>query len=215
MKKHLTGALSAVAIAAVTTAFVASPKNQQIVNEPITPIKKTSVVAQAPTVWKLDRAHSNVNFTVTHMIVSEVDGNFRVFDGTMEHTKADMSDAKINFTVDATSVNTNNEGRDKHLQAADFFDTQKYPQIKFVGTSFKPLGGNKYSLTGQLTVKDNTKAVTFDVTYNGQNDTGRGIKAGFKAKATIDRNDFGIKGSSTAVGKEVDITVNLALVKAQ
>src|SRR5688572_1776646 len=93
--------------------------------------------------WTLDKGHSNVKFTVTHMVVSEVDGSFKTFDGTIESTKPDFSDAVVTFTVDVASVNTENENRDKHLKSDDFFNAEQFPQMKFQSTSFKPLGENK------------------------------------------------------------------------
>lgn len=103
-------------------------------------------VAQTPTKWTLDKSHSNVKFAVTHMVVSETEGYFKIFDGTVEHSKADLSDAKINFSVDINSINTDNENRDKHLKSDDFFNAEKFPVATFVGKSFKPLGNNKYEL---------------------------------------------------------------------
>lgn len=171
--------------------------------------------------WVLDKSHSNLRFTVTHMVVSEVDGSFKNFDGTVEHTKADFSDAKIAFTVDVNSINTDNENRDKHLKGEDFFAADKFPQIKFESTSFTPLGDNKYKLEGNLTVRDVTKPVIFDVTYGGTISTQRGAKAGFKARTTINRFDYGLKwnrlteAGGLSVGKEVAINVNLELNEAK
>ena len=155
------------------------------------------------------------------MVVSETEGSFKVFDGTVEHTKADWSDAKINFTVDINSINTDNENRDKHLKGDDFFNAEKYPQASFVGKTFKPLGDNKYELTGDLTIRDITKSVKFDVTFGGIATSSRGDKAGFKAKTTINRFDYNLKwdrateAGGLVVGKDVDITVLLELNKAK
>lgn len=184
---------------------------------------ETTTLSAAPrfSKWTLDKVHSNVKFTVTHMVVSEVDGSFKLFDGTMEHTKPDYSDAKITFTVDVNSIDTDNENRDNHLKGEDFFNAAKFPQMKFESTSFKPLGGNKYKLDGNLTIRDVTKPVTFDVTYGGTINTQRGAKAGFKAKATINRFDFGLKWDRATetgglvVGKEVEINVNAQLNEAK
>ncbi len=167
---------------------------------------------QAQTKWNLDKVHSNVKFTVSHMVVSEVEGSFKMFDGSLVASKADLSDAVINFSVDVASVNTDNEKRDGHLKSDDFFNAEKFPKMTFASKSFKPLGGNKYALTGDLTIRDVTKTVTFDVTYGGQVNTGRGIKAGFKAKGKIDRLAFGQKYNSlieagSVVGKDVEITI--------
>ena len=168
----------------------------------------------AQTTWKLDRSHSNVKFTVTHMVVSEVEGAFKMFDGSLVASKADLSDANINFSVDVASVNTDNERRDGHLKSDDFFNAEKFPKMTFVSKNFKPLGGNKYALTGDLTIRDVTKTVTFDVTYGGQVNTGNGkAKAGFKAKTTIDRTAFNLKwsraieGGGLVVANDVEITV--------
>jgi len=167
--------------------------------------------------WTLDKTHSNVKFTITHMVVSEVDGYFKLFDGSVENTKPDYSDAKISFTVDVNSINTDNENRDKHLKSDDFFNAEKFPQMKFESTSMKPLGGNKYKLDGNLTIRDVTKPVSFDVTYGGSVNTQRGAKAGFKAKTTINRFDYNLKWDRATetgglvVSKEVEITVNVQL----
>jgi polyisoprenoid-binding protein YceI len=169
---------------------------------------------QNPMKWTLDKGHSNVKFTVTHMIVSEVDGSFRTFEGTVEHTKPDYSDAVVNFLVDVNSVDTDNENRDKHLKSDDFFNAEKFPQMKFQSTSFKPLGGNKYQLNGNLTIRDITKPVVFDVTYGGSINTQRGSKIGFKAKTTVNRFDYNLKwdrateAGSLVVDKDVLITIN-------
>lgn len=176
---------------------------------------------QTPTKWTLDKTHSNVRFTVTHMVVSETDGSFKIFDGTVEHTKADWSDAKINFTVDINSINTDNENRDKHLKADDFFNAEKFPTAKFVGKTFKPLGNNKYELVGDLTIRDVTKSIKFDVKFGGIAASTRGDKAGFKATTTINRFDYNLKwdrateAGGLVVGKEVELTVLVELNKAK
>ena len=164
--------------------------------------------------WTLDKGHSNVKFTVTHMVVSEVEGAFKTFDGTIESTKPDFSDAVINFTVYVTSVNTDNENRDKHLKSDDFFNSEKFPQMKFQSTSFKPVGGNKYKLDGNLTIRDVTKPVSFDVTYGGSINTQRGAKIGFKANTTINRFDYNLKwdrateAGGLVVAKDVVVSIN-------
>jgi polyisoprenoid-binding protein YceI len=167
------------------------------------------------TKWELDKAHSTVRFTVTHMVVSEAEGTFKIWNGSMEHTKEDFSDAKINFTIDVNSINTDNENRDKHLKSDDFFNAEKFPEIKFAGISFTPQGGNKYKLDGNLTIRDVTKPVTFDVTYGGILKGTRGDKAGFKATTKINRFDYNLKwdrateAGSLVVSKEVDIAVKI------
>jgi len=171
----------------------------------------------AQTKWKLDKSHSNVRFTVTHMTVSEVEGTFKIWDGTVENTKADFSDAKISFTIDVNSINTENENRDKHLKSDDFFNAEKFPAIKFESTSMQPLGNNKYKLNGNLTMRDITKPVTFDVTYGGSITGQRGTKAGFKAVATVDRLAYGLKwdrateAGGLVVGKDVELSIKVEM----
>ena len=177
-----------------------------------------SLAGQAQvTKWTVDKGHSNVKFTVTHMTVSEVEGSFKIFDGTLEHTKADFTDAKVNFQVDVNSVFTDNERRDGHLKGDDFFNAAQYPTMKFTSTGIKSLGNNKYQMSGNLTIRDVTKPVTFDVTYGGTINTGRGKKAGFKAKTTINRFDYNLKwdraieAGGLVVAKDVDIQINVEL----
>jgi polyisoprenoid-binding protein YceI len=171
----------------------------------------------AQTKWKLDKSHSNVRFTVTHMTVSEVEGTFKIWDGTVENTKPDFSDAKISFTIDVNSINTENENRDKHLKSDDFFNAEKFPAIKFESTSMQPLGNNKYKLNGNLTMRDITKPVTFDVTYGGSITGQRGTKAGFKAVATVDRLAYGLKwdrateAGGLVVGKDVELSIKVEM----
>lgn len=172
------------------------------------------------TTWSLDKAHTNVKFSVSHLVISDVEGNFKSVDGTMESSKADLSDAKITFTADVASINTDNEMRDNHLKSDDFFNAAKYPQIKFVSTSFVPLGNNKYTLVGNLTIRDVTKPVTFDVKYGGTVTAMGGTHAGFKATGKIDRFDYNLKWNKTTeagglvAGKEVEITLNVDFKKS-
>lgn len=169
--------------------------------------------------WSVDKAHSNVKFTVTHLLVSEVEGSFKLFGGSMETSKPDFSDAKISFTVDVNSVNTDNDMRDKHLKSDEFFGAEKYPQMKFVSTSFTHADGNKYKLGGNLTIKDVTKPVVFDVTYGGTANAMGKTKSGFKAKTTINRFDYHLKwdkateAGGLVVSKDVDLVVNVELNK--
>ena len=178
---------------------------------------ETSTTKYAATKWSIDKVHSNVKFTVTHLVISEVEGYFKIFEGTMEHSQPDYSDAKINFSVDVSSINTDNENRDKHLKSDDFFNAEKFPQMKFESTSFTPQGGNKYKLAGNLTIRDVTKPVTFDVTYGGIANAMNTVKSGFKAKTTINRFDYGLKwdrateAGGMVVGKDVEVVVNAEL----
>ncbi|GAA4340415.1 YceI family protein [Flaviaesturariibacter amylovorans] len=180
----------------------------------------TGVFAQ--TKWNLDASHSNVRFTVSHLVISEVEGSFRKFEGNIAHTKPDFTDAAINFTVDVNSINTDNEGRDKHLKGDDFFNAAQYPQMTFKSTSFKKVSGNKYLLAGIMTIRNVSKPVTFDVTYGGTvKDPWGNTKAGFKAKGSVNRFDYGLKWNTmteaggAVVGKDIDIDLKLEFAQAK
>ena len=139
MKKLALLSLVVVAAGLLVTSFISSEKAIK------TEDPKPASTKRVNTKWNLDKSHSFIRFSVTHMVVSEAEGNFKKFDGSFESSKADFSDAKITFTIDATTVNTENENRDKHLKSDDFFATEKYPTIKFESTAFQPLGNNNTS----------------------------------------------------------------------
>lgn len=180
-----------------------------------------SVPALAQTKWAFDKVHSKVEFSVSHLVISEVSGFFKSFDGTVEATKDDFSDAKIDFTVDINSIDTDNQNRDGHLKSDDFFNAEKFPKMIFKGKSLKKVGKNKYKLTGDLTIRDITKSITLDVVYNGTvKDPWGNTKAGFKVKGTVNRFDYGLKWNTlmetggAVVGKDVEIKVDLELQKS-
>ena len=213
MKRTLLSSVVIAAVAISTTAF--KPSFKSTAGEE----KVALASADAATKWTIDKAHSNVKFAITHLVVSEVEGSFKLFDGSMETTKDDYSDAKINFTVDVNSINTDNDMRDKHLKSDDFFNAEKYHTMKFQSTSFTPAGGNKYKLAGNLTIRDVTKPVVFDVTYGGTANMMGKTKAGFKAKTTINRFDYNLKwdkateAGGLVVSKDVDLIVNVEMNK--
>ena len=198
-----------IGLAALLTAFAPIHTNRA----------SLSVNRQTAT-WTVDKPHTNVKFSVSHLVISDVEGNFKTFDGTMESSKPDFSDAKINFTAEVASINTDNEQRDNHLKSDDFLNAAKYPQMKFVSTSFTPLGDNKYKLVGNLTIRDVTKPVTFDVKYGGTVAAMGGTHAGFKATTKIDRFDYNLKWSKATeagglvAGKDVEITINVDFKKS-
>ncbi|NUN10134.1 MAG: YceI family protein [Ignavibacteriaceae bacterium] len=171
--------------------------------------------------WNFDKSHSNVMFNVTHMVISEVTGFFKGYDGKVS-SKADndFTDAKIDFTIDAKSIFTDNDKRDDHLRSDDFFNTEKFPTITFKSKSMKKGTGNSYKLTGDLTIRDITKTVTLDVTFNGNIKDGWGNeRASFKIKGSVNRFDYNLKWNSlleaggAVVGKDVEIVANVQLIK--
>lgn len=165
--------------------------------------------------WTIDKSHTNIRFTVTHMAVSEVDGKFNEFDGTVKGGDENFVGAEVEFTAKVASVDTDNERRDGHLKGDDFFNAEKYPDIKFKGKITKE--GEKYFLVGDFTMRDVTKPVKFDVKYGGKIDAGRNLKAGFKVTGVINRFDYGLKWNAAmeagglVVGEEVEITCNVEL----
>ena len=172
----------------------------------------TQVAAQD---WSIDKAHTNIRFTVTHMVVSEVDGKFNDFEGTVTGGDDKFVGADVDFTAKAASVDTDNERRDNHLKSDDFFNAEQYPDIKFKGKITKE--GEKYFLVGDFTMRDVTKPIKFDVKYNGKVDAGRNWKAGFKVTGVINRFDYGLKWASTmeagglVVAEDVQVTCNIEL----
>ena len=180
----------------------------------------SSLIAQ--TTWNVDPVHSSVKFTVSHMVISEVEGGFKKFTGTVTGTNPDFTDANVEFSADVNSLSTDNDMRDNHLKSDDFLNAAKYPNINFKSTSFKKLSGNKYVLTGNLTIRDKTKPVKFDVVYGGTiKDPYGNNRAGFKATTVVNRFDYDLKwnklteAGGAVVGKDVTIDVKLEIVQAK
>ena len=170
--------------------------------------------------WKLDGSHSKIRFTTKYLVISDVDGEFKKFEGTFTSSKADWSDLQATMTVQVPSITTDNEMRDKHLLSDDFFNAEKFPTMTFTSTGIKSLGNNKYVLSGNLTVRDVTKKVEVPLVYGGQvKDPWGNLKAGFKATGKINRKDFGLKYANAAasgeavVGDEVEFTIDAVLIK--
>jgi len=169
-------------------------------------------VSYGQVTWNLDPNHTKIGFTVTHMAVSEVEGNFRQFEGSIAAKGDDFDGAAVTFSAKTASVDTDNEKRDGHLKSPDFFDAEKYPDITFKGTLSK--SGTKYVLKGDLSMHGVTKPVQFDVTYGGtmnSNDKG-GKKAGFKLSGEIDRKDYGLTWAKTAPGGELVVSDKVQIV---
>lgn len=167
--------------------------------------------------WSLDKSHAKLGFSVTHLLVSDVDGSFKNFDVKVTSSKEDFSDAVITLTADVNTINTDNEQRDGHLKGADFFDAAKYGTLSFKSKSFKKVGDKKYKLVGDLTLHGVTKQVELEVTLNGTavHPYSKKTVAGFKISGTIKRSDFGIGGSTPGaiVSDEVVLASNIEITK--
>ena len=182
-------------------------------------LSAASLMAQN-TGWKLDKSHSSIGFSIRHMVISEVTGNFKDFDISFTSTKDDYTDASVDASVKVASVNTDNERRDGHLKTDDFFNAEKFPLIKFKSTSFEKVGENKYKITGDLTIRDITKKATFDAVYNGSIKAPWGATvSSWKATTSVNRFEFGLRWNKAIdtggliAGETVNITLNLELNK--
>lgn len=182
-------------------------------------LSAASLMAQN-TEWKLDKSHSSIGFSIRHMVISEVVGNFKDFDISFTSAKDDYTDASVDASIKVVSINTDNERRDGHLKTDDFFNAEKFPLIKFKSTSFEKIGENKYKITGDLTIRDITKKVTFDAVYNGSIKAPWGATvSSWKATTSVNRFDFGLRWNKAIdsggliAGETVNITLNLELNK--
>ena len=170
--------------------------------------------------WDIDPVHSDVSFTVRHMMVSKVRGHFDTFSGEIV-TGPEFTDSKVTATIDATSINTGTEQRDNHIRSADFFEVEKYPTWTFNSTHLR-LEGDTHTLVGELTIKGVTRTVELALEVNGFGpDAYGGTRTGFTATTTIDRNDFGVDikmpmdGGGVVVGDKVQITLEIEAVLRQ
>jgi polyisoprenoid-binding protein YceI len=171
------------------------------------------------TKWVLDPMHSEVQFKVKHLVISTVTGSFKSFEGDLETESDDFSNAKINFSLQVDSIDTNQDQRDGHLKSAEFFDAEKYPLISFKSTSFTK-SGDDYSLVGDLTIKDVTKPVTLAVEHGGTaGDFYGNTKAGFEITGKINRKEFGLtwdgvtEAGSIVVGEDIKLIINVQFAK--
>ncbi len=182
----------------------------------------TGFLASAQTTWNADNAHSNVRFTIAHMVISEVEGTFSTFNGSLEQTSTDFTKANFNLNIDVASINTDNAKRDGHLKSADFFDVANFPNITFKSTSLTKKDDKNYILKGDLTIHGVTKSISFDLVFNGTiKDPWGGTRAAFKATGALSRADFGLKYNSAmdnggvVIGDEVQFSIKLEMVKAK
>ena len=171
------------------------------------------------TTWVIDPTHSEIQFKVKHLVISTVTGSFKSFEGSVESETEDFEGAKVSFSADTASVDTNQAQRDEHLKGSDFFDSEKYPKISFAGV-LTSTGDESYALKGDLTVKDVTKPFSFDVEYGGNmTDFYGNNKAGFEITGKINRKEFGLEWSAVTeaggvvVGDDVKLIANVQVVK--
>ena len=177
-----------------------------------------SVATALPTgTWAIDPVHSSVGFSVRHLMVSKVRGNFEKFSGAI--VVAEDGTPSVTAEIDVDSINTNNEQRDGHIKSADFFEVEKYPTATFRSTNVRADGDN-YVLDGEFTLKGVTKPVSLNLEFNGVNPgMGHGEVAGFEASVVLNRKDFGIdidmplETGGAVVGDKVTITLEIEALK--
>lgn len=166
--------------------------------------------------WSLDKAHTKLGFTISHMMVSETSGDFKKYDVKLSAKDETFQDATIEATIDVASVNTDQADRDAHLKRDDMFDAAKFPTIVFKSTSFKKVADKKYKVDGNITIKGVTKPATLDVTLLGIIDHPYMKKrdAGFKFTTTLKRTDFNVGNVPAAVvGEDVTIAGSMEFFK--
>ena len=170
--------------------------------------------------WEIDSSHSGIHFSVRHLVIAKVRGQFGRWSGTVLVPDGDLNRASVNVAIDASSINTGVADRDAHLKSADFFDVATYPEINFRTDRVEPQSNGRLRLVGQLTLKGVTRQATFDVESHGQAaDPWGNLRAAFTAKTSVDRRDFGLtwnqvlETGGVMVGERVDIEVDLEAVQ--
>lgn len=186
----------------------------------MTTAQTTQIPGYIAGTWDIDPVHSDVSFTVRHMMVSKVRGQFDGFSGEIV-TGADVTGSSVTASIDATSINTGNQQRDDHVRSADFFDVANHPNWTYRSTGVRQDGGDLV-VDGELTIKGVTRTVPLALEVNGFGpDAFGGVRAGFTATTTINRNDFGVDiampldGGGVVVGDKVQITLEIQGVMRQ
>jgi polyisoprenoid-binding protein YceI len=170
--------------------------------------------------WNVDPAHSSIEFSIKHMMIATVRGRFRDFEGTIEAAE-DINDSRVVGIVRTASIDTNEPARDEHLRGPHFFDAERYPEARFESKRIEPLGGPKFRVVGELTIKDVTREVTLEATVEGsQRDPWGNDRIGVSVRGAINRTDFGLRWQQALesggflVGEEVKIAADISAVRA-
>jgi polyisoprenoid-binding protein YceI len=170
--------------------------------------------------WEIDSSHSSVHFVVRHMVISKVRGQFARWSGTIFSDESGAPErSRVEVTIDASSIDTGVADRDAHLKSPDFLDVATYPEIKFTANNVVKSSPERFRLIGQLTIRGVTKEVELDVEYTGRaKDPWGNLRAGFSAKTSIDRKEFGLKwnqaleAGGVLVADRVDIELEVEAV---
>ena len=169
--------------------------------------------------WAIDPTHTEVQLKVKHLVISTVTGTFKEFNGEVTSEADDFDGAGVEFTIQASSIDTNNSDRDNHLRSDDFFAVDKYPEIKFTDGKLNKISDSEYKLTGNLTIRDVTKEVSLDVEYGGTiTDPWGNSRAGFEIEGKLNRKEFGLtwntvtEAGGVMVSDSVRLLINVQVV---
>ncbi len=163
--------------------------------------------------WSMDPTHSSIAFAVRHMVVAKVRGQFKKYTAKIEIDEEDITRSRLSVVIDAASVDTGSEQRDTHLRSADFFDVATFPELRFDSRRVESLGEGRLKVVGDLTLHGVTREVVLDVEDAGRTqDPWGGTRAGFAARTSIDRRNFGIVYGSGLVGDRVEIEIDVEAV---
>jgi len=170
--------------------------------------------------WNIDPTHSGINFAIRHMVVSKVRGRFAKYTGTLSLDDEDLTRSSVEATIDSSSIDTAAAQRDDHLRSADFFDVEKFPELRFRSTRIERVDDGAYRLIGELTIRDVTRELWLDVEYGGRaKDPWGNERIGFIARGALDRKDFGLgwnqllETGGVLVGERLEIELEVQAVK--
>lgn len=183
----------------------------------------TNPQAAVATTWAIDSAHSNVEFSVKHMMISTVKGMFQHVEGTVQWDGQNFETATVNARIDSSTITTFNEMRDNHLRTNDFFNAEQWPDMTFRSTRIEPEDDEEFKIHGDLTIRDVTRPIVLDTEFDGlmEKDAFGKRRAAFSAETTINRKEFGvnwngaIEGGGVVVGDKVKVTLNIAIVQGE
>ncbi|GAB3340083.1 YceI family protein [Larkinella ripae] len=165
------------------------------------------------TLWTIDPAHSEIQFKVRHLMVSNVTGKFNSFEGTAETTGDSFENARLSFSADIDSISTGTEQRDGHLKSADFFDAASFPKLTFTSTSVTKTGDDTYDITGDLTIRGTTKSIVLKAEEGGRMvDFYGSTKAGFELTGTIKRKEYGLSWDAVTEAGGVVVSDDVKLI---
>ncbi|HEX7836189.1 MAG TPA: YceI family protein [Kofleriaceae bacterium] len=171
--------------------------------------------------WNIDAAHSGISFAIRHMVFSKVRGRFATYTGTIQLEDGDLSRSSVEVSIDAASIDTGTPQRDAHLRSADFFDVEKFPELRFRSKRIEDIGDGKLRVFGDLTIRNATREVILDAETSGRaKDPWGNERIGFAAKTSIDRKDYGLawnqllEAGGVLVGDRVDIELDVQAVNA-